>query len=190
MRFEKRASKCPSHGEQSYRAGEPIVGDLTFQRLAMIISWVCFGLTILLWLALVVPHLRRYKFPNKQRQMFRIVTTPLIYSLFALASIYAYDAAPYLEQVPELYEAYALASLFLLYVHYVTPDTWTRNEFFHNLDRVSRGKVKAGGSLKWFRVCSFMLKQPILMAPACMAHHLLLRAHIYNSIHRSRGIYW
>jgi tellurite resistance protein TehA-like permease len=143
--------KCPSTA-RAYVSGAPVVGSLSFKSLALIIGWVCFGITAVLWLGLVIPHLRRYNSPHEQRQIFRIVTTPLLYSLFGLISIYAYRKAPYLEHVPELYEAYALASLFMLYVHYTAPDTHSREEFFKTVKRLSNGEEKPGGSFRFFRV--------------------------------------
>lgn len=149
--MEKRASKCAAD-EIPYTAGLPVVGSLSFKSLTIIIGWVCFGLTVLLWLALIIPHLFRYKSPNEQRQIFRITLTPLVYSLFGLISLQAYHAAPYLEPIPKLYEACALASLFLLYVNYVAPEARTQEEFFHDLDFVVKGQRQPGKGLRWFRV--------------------------------------
>lgn len=145
------AGKCPATGTK-YIEGTPIVGSLSFRSLALIIGWVCFGVTVVLWLGLIIPHFRRYNSPHEQRQIFRIVTTPLIYSLLGLISIYAYHKAPYLEPVPGLYEAYALASLFMLYVHYAAPDSQSREEFFRSVKRFSKGQEKPDGSLRHFRV--------------------------------------
>jgi hypothetical protein len=56
-----------------------------------------------------------------------------------------------------------LASLFLLFIEYVTPDEGTREAYFSNLEnRKKRGSmfsrskaydVIPGGSLTWFKVC-------------------------------------
>jgi len=55
------------------------------------------------------------------------------------------------EPIASLYEAYALASLFLLYVHYVVPEAHNRHEFFRNLEDTTRdGTPIPEGSLRWF----------------------------------------
>ncbi|KIX92789.1 uncharacterized protein Z520_11452 [Fonsecaea multimorphosa CBS 102226] len=142
---------CPAKPANAGARGDPIIGSLTFQNLITIICWAFFGVSLLLWLGLVVPHLRHYKAPNEQRQIFRIVSTPLVFAVIAVISTHVYDAADYLSPWANLYEAYALASLFLLYVQYVTPDLQTRDSFFQNLAQVSRkGEVIAGGSIQWF----------------------------------------
>lgn len=177
--------KCPSTAAE-YIAGTPIVGSLSFRTLALIIGWICFGITSVLWVALIIPHFRRYNSPHEQRQIFRIVTTPLIYSLFGLVSIYAYHAAPYLEPVPELYEAYALASLFMLYVHYAAPDTSSREEFFRNVKGMSKGREKPEGSLRHFRVSLQQETDISLTLAVVVEDHISLRAALYHSIPPSR----
>jgi hypothetical protein len=143
------SSNCPPRPDSG--PGQPIAGSLTFKHLISIICWVCFGVSTLLWLSLVIPHLRRYAAPNEQRQIIRIVLTPLVFAIFAVISTHAYHAADYLEPLSNLYEAFALASLFLLYVQYVAPDEAIREQFFQNLEVASkRGNVTDG--LRWFRV--------------------------------------
>jgi hypothetical protein len=150
--MDKRASRCPAE-EIPYTAGLPVVGSVSFKTLTIIIAWTCFGVTALLWLFLIIPHLFRYKSPTEQRQIFRITLTPLVYSFFGLVSLQAYRAAPYLEAPSKWYEACALASLFLLYVNYVAPDAHTREEFFRDLQFLTKGRLQPGKGLRWFRVC-------------------------------------
>lgn len=147
------SSECPAKPDGHGVRGDPVAGSLTFQDLISIISWACFGVTVLLWLSLIIPHLRRYRVPNEQRQIFRIVTTPLVFTIIGVISTHSYAAAEYIEPLANCYEAFGLASLFLLYVHYVTPDPATRNSFFQSLDNVNKkGVVTPGGSLRWFWV--------------------------------------
>ncbi|OQV02348.1 hypothetical protein CLAIMM_07563 [Cladophialophora immunda] len=136
---------CPAKPANARGRGDPITGSLTFQNLITIICWACLGVSLLLWLGLVVPHLRQYKAPNEQRQILRIVSTPLVFAVIAVISAHIYDVGGYLSPWANLYEAYALASLFLLYVQYVTPDVETRDSFFQNLAQASgKGNVVAG----------------------------------------------
>lgn len=143
---------CPPEPHFAGAVGEPIAGSLTFQNIMTITAWVCFGVTLVLWLGLTIPHLRRYKAPNEQRQILRIISMPVFFTIVALIVLHTYKAAQYVEPLASLYEAYAMASLFLLYVHYVAPEAHTRQEFFQNLQsKTKSGTVATGGSLRWFR---------------------------------------
>lgn len=147
------SAACPAEPASAGVKGEAIA-ESQFQHLITIISWVCFGVTTLLWLGIAIPHLCRYKAPNEQRQILRIISTPVVFAIIAVISINVYKVTQYVKPIAKLYEAYALASLFLLYVHYVAPEAHTREEFFHNLENISKsGGVVAGGSLRWFLVC-------------------------------------
>ncbi|OQU97624.1 hypothetical protein CLAIMM_03525 [Cladophialophora immunda] len=141
---------CPPEPPSAGIVGEPIAGTLTFQNIMAISGWVCFGVTIVLWFGLAIPHLRRYKAPNEQRQILRIISMPVVFTMVALIVLHRYRAAQYVEPLANLYEAYAMASLFLLYVHYVAPEAHTREEFFQNLRSQSK-PGNEGGSLGWFR---------------------------------------
>ena len=155
MALQVRSNQCPDAPSTAYVTGEPISGSFTFQQIILIVAWVCFGVTLLLWLGLAIPHLRRYNIPDEQRQIFRIILTPLIFAIFAVAAIHSYSAANYLAAIPNLYEAWALASLFLLYVHFVVPEAHTREEFFAQVEqRKQNGEIVPGGTLKLFRVCA------------------------------------
>lgn len=145
--------ECPAIEGSGTLTGEPITGTLTFKSLITYINYACLGLTLILWLVLAIPHLRRYRAPDEQRPIFRIISTPLVFAIFALISVHVYTAAEYVDPIANLYEAYALASLFLLYVHYVVPEARNRNEFFRNLEAKARdGKPIRDGSIRWFMV--------------------------------------
>lgn len=146
-------TQCPEVPESAVTDAQPITGSLTFQKLIIYINYACFALTALGWLGLAVPHLRRYKAPDEQRPIFRIISTPLVFCTIALISVHAYSAAEYLDPLASLYEMYALASLFLLYVHYVVPEANNRDAFFQSLESTSKdGRPVPEGSLRWFRV--------------------------------------
>jgi hypothetical protein len=145
--------KCPEAPGSATIEGEPITGSTTFKDLIIYINYGCTILTFLLWLGLAIPHLRRYKAPDEQRPIFRIISTPLVFCVVALISVHVYHAAEFVEPIASLYEAYALASLFLLYVHYVVPEAHNRHEFFRNLEDTTRdGTPIPEGSLRWFLV--------------------------------------
>lgn len=145
--------KCPEVPDSGVTDAEPITGSITFHQLITYINYACFALTVVLWLGLAIPHLRRYKAPDEQRPIFRIISTPMVFCTIALIALHAYDAAEYVDPLASLYEAYALASLFLLYVHYVVPEAHNRDEFFRNLQSTGKdGRPVPEGSLRWFRV--------------------------------------
>ncbi|KAI1612320.1 organic solute transporter Ostalpha-domain-containing protein [Exophiala viscosa] len=145
-------STCPAEPANANAKGVPVAGSLTFQHLMQIIGWVCFGVTALLSLGLMIPHFLHYRVPNEQRQIIRIILLPVVYSLVYAVSLQTYSGAQYLEPIAALYEAVALASLFLLYVDFVAPGAGTRDEFFSKLENTKKkGRLVPGGSLKWFR---------------------------------------
>ena len=119
----------PSNEADLHIKAEPIVGSLTFQHLAAIIAAGCTGITLFLSLWLIIKHLHRYTFPSQQRQIIRIIFTPVIFAVFSLLSIIFYDAAPYLTPITDLYEVFALAAIFILFSDYVTPDNTTSQRF-------------------------------------------------------------
>jgi hypothetical protein len=163
---DKGNSTCPLPKDESslLLVGEPIVGSLTFQHLILIISIACAGATAVLTLWLILKHLHRYTRPNEQRQIIRIIFTPVVFAALSVLAILNYNAANYLTPLQDLYEGFALASLFLLFTQFVAPDEDTREAYFFNLEnrkkrgsKFSRSKeydVVPGGSLMWFKVCN------------------------------------
>ena len=106
-------------------------------------------------------HLHRYTEPKQQRQVIRIIFFPVVYSVLSALSIVDYKVAQYMQPLIELYETFALASLFLLFIEYVAPDEHTRDQYFDTLECrkpkspfiPSKGfRVVPGGSRKWFQI--------------------------------------
>lgn len=81
----------------------------------------CTATTALLSLSLIFQHLRRYRAPKEQRQIIRIVFSIPIYSVIAFFEIYKYENAKYIDPLGDLYEAFALCALFLLFIQYAAP---------------------------------------------------------------------
>ena len=148
----------PNHAADYLIDGRTIAGSLTFQHLIGIFGLVCLGLTIFLTLWLIFKHLHRYTEPNEQRQIIRLIFTPIVFALFSSLSIWFYPASLYLAPISTLYEAFALAALFLLFVQYLAPDSATREAYFHSLDNYNvKGQSLQGGSLKWLRLKWFFV---------------------------------
>ncbi|KAF2773747.1 hypothetical protein EJ03DRAFT_264666, partial [Teratosphaeria nubilosa] len=82
---------------------------------------VCTLATACISLSLIVLHLQRYRAPQEQRQIIRITLSVLIYSLVALFELYGYEIAQFIDPIGDVYEAFGLCALFLLFVHYAAP---------------------------------------------------------------------
>lgn len=136
LSMEKRAlfgnATCPLPKDEAdlKLVGEPIVGSLTFQHIILLISIGCAGASAVMSLWLILKHLHRYTQPMQQRQIIRIIFTPVVFAVLSALAILNYDAAIYLIPLRDLYETFALASLFLLFTAYVAPDEDTRESFF------------------------------------------------------------
>lgn len=135
---------------------EPIINDWTFHKLISVIAAVTTILTIIISSAASTRHLRHYTVPGEQRQMVRILLTPLIFSLFSFFSLWFYNAAAYLNAVAQLYEVFAVVAIFLLFLAFVCPNPEQYDEYFANLERRSihgsHLKKHGQGSLRWFYV--------------------------------------
>ena len=132
---------------------EPISGSLTLQHIFLITAGVCVLLTTIISRFLIFKHLHRYTFPDEQRQIVRIIVTPMWFSVSSLFSIAWYSAALYIQTIGFIYEAFALAAIFLLFVQYVTPDPQLREAYFYNLPMLDRkGNETGRNSLPWFKV--------------------------------------
>lgn len=158
-----KSSSCPLPKNWEEYAVKPvkIAGPFTLQNLLFIFGIACAGITLFISIFLITKHLHRYTEPKQQRQVVRIIFTPVVFATLSALSILSYSVAQYLQPLIDLYEAFALASLFLLYVEYVAPDEHTRAAFFDNLEnrklksqfRPSKGyTVVPGGSGGWYRV--------------------------------------
>ncbi|KAF9636100.1 putative duf300-domain-containing protein [Lasiodiplodia theobromae] len=136
--FDKlKNTTCPA--PISDAEAKPLSIGITTQRLLTYISIPCAAISSIACLYLIFKHLHRYTRPAEQRQIVRLIFTPVIYSILAVLSLLFYDAHEYIEPLPELYEAFALACLFVLFAHYCRNPTVrdtsgftrakTRNEF-------------------------------------------------------------
>jgi len=133
--------------------GQPLVGSLTLHHLMVLISAPCLALTVSSSLYLCWRHLHSYTAPQEQRQILRIVNLPVFYCLFNFLALCFYNDYLYIEPISGAYEAFAVASLFLLTLEYVCPDGTDREKYFENLPgEDKKGNPVPGGSLVWFQV--------------------------------------
>lgn len=78
---------------------------------------------------LILMHLLRYRVPSEQRQIIRLTAVPFVYAVFTLLEICFYDAAEYLRPLADLYEAFALVFLLMLFFHLAEPQAAIRSPF-------------------------------------------------------------
>jgi len=71
-------------------------------------SSLCTCVTIIIAFSLIILHLRRYRAPEEQRQIIRIVFSVILYSIVAVFEIYNYEVVEYIDQIGNLYEAFGL----------------------------------------------------------------------------------
>lgn len=155
------STKCPLPADpESYLIKPvPIAGPFTLQQLLLIICAGCSVLTIFISHFLAIKHLHHYTVPEEQKQIIRIIFTPIVYATFNTVSIIDYKANEYIQPLIAVWETIALASLFLLFVIYVAPDKRTRTMYFANLEnRKAKGwfgnppgyDTIPGGCQTWF----------------------------------------
>lgn len=158
-----RNSSCPLPKNYEEYAVVPVkvVGPFTTQHLLLAIAGGAAVVTNIISFFLIMKHLHRYTESKQQRQIIRIIFFPPVYATLSAISIINYEVAQYMRPLIELYETFALAALFMLFVEYVAPDSHTRMPFFATLEnrkpkstfRPSKGyTVIPGGSQKWYSI--------------------------------------
>ena len=143
---------CPDVGGYNDN-GVPIAGSLSLQHIMLIAGGACTAVTLALSLSLLFKHLHRYTVPSEQRQIVRLIFTPVVFAVFNLLGIAFYHASIYITPIADLYEAFALASFFLLLVNYVVPDATQQEAFFAVTEHQRlKGEPISGSSLSLFKV--------------------------------------
>ncbi|KAG4439021.1 hypothetical protein IFR05_005485 [Cadophora sp. M221] len=107
-----------------------ITGNLTFHQLIVIISGAPLASSCLVAFFLIFRHATHYSIPKEQKQVIRIVFMIPVFSACSFLSITFNDAALYINPIDDLYEAFALASFFLLLCTFVQEDDVERHAFF------------------------------------------------------------
>jgi hypothetical protein len=139
--------------------GKDLSIGISFKTLMFYICAACLGITTLSSIFLIWKHLHRYTHPKEQRQNVRIIFMPVVFCAVSLLSVQFYSASIYLQPLTEVYEAFCIAAVFLLYIEYVCPDVEARPKFFANLPSNNNKKPLAPGEgLKWYNVRSLPFK--------------------------------
>ncbi|KAL1970812.1 hypothetical protein VTN77DRAFT_2646 [Rasamsonia byssochlamydoides] len=133
--------------------GEPLSIGITFKKLMIYTTFASLCLTLASTVLLIWKHLHWYTRPQEQRQHVRIIALPVFFCVVALLSVIFYQDSIYIKPLIEVYEAFCVAALFLLFIEYVCPEENKRATFFENLQyKDNEGNVILGGGLKWFNV--------------------------------------
>ncbi|KAJ1932263.1 hypothetical protein FBU59_006432, partial [Linderina macrospora] len=87
------------------------------------VGWIVAGVFALVATILsaihIVRHLKNYTVPNQQRHIVRICLMIPIYSIISFLSYRFYREAPYYTAVRDCYEAFAIASFYMLLLQYI-----------------------------------------------------------------------
>jgi hypothetical protein len=149
---------------------EPIVGTWTFHKLISAIAAITSILTLLISLGNAARHLLHYTNPAEQRQIVRIIFTPLIFTIFNFFGLWFYDDSGYLLPFTALYEAFALVAIFILFLAFVCPDSEDYDTYFLHLERrknFSQQKKHDRGSLRMFYIVWISVFQIMLTHLIC-----------------------
>jgi hypothetical protein len=87
-------------------------------------------------------HLRRYRVPKEQRQIIKIIFSPLAFALVAFGCLQNYPVAPYVSELGDWYSAMAFTTLFLLFIEFAVPDSNFGEGMFQAMHEVSFSTIQ------------------------------------------------
>lgn len=109
--------------------------------------------------ALIINHLRRYRCPKEQRQIIRLAFAPFVFALVAFFEVLSYEIAPYIDPLGDLYEAFCLCALYLLYIQFAVPGGTFDNDTFEAVKAAEEGKIQ---DFDWPRISwIFVFQYPL-----------------------------
>ncbi|RDL36210.1 Uncharacterized protein BP5553_06822 [Venustampulla echinocandica] len=114
----------------------PLVGNMTFHTLGLIIAAATALIATLLSLYLIWMHATNYTKPYEQRHIIRILFMIPVYSAASFLAFWFYWHAIYFHVISECYEAFAIASFFALMCHYIAPDLHEQKHYFRTIEPV------------------------------------------------------
>ncbi|KAI9788539.1 MAG: hypothetical protein M1833_002912 [Piccolia ochrophora] len=124
---------CNTTLEDSHIHEDPILHNLTFHQIGLIIT-ALFGLIAVgLSSWLVFMHATHYSRPFEQKHIMRVLFMVPIYSIVSFLSFMFYRNFIYYQVLMECYEAFAIASFFTLLCHYIGPNLHEQKEYFRSI---------------------------------------------------------
>lgn len=123
------------------------------------VSGVGTAVTFVIFVSLISNHLRRYRCPKEQRQIIRLAFAPFVFALVSFFEVFSYSAAPYIDPIGDLYEAFCLCALLLLYIQFAAPGGTFDDETFEAIKAVEEGNVQ---NFDWPRITwIFVFQYPL-----------------------------
>ncbi|RMZ78023.1 hypothetical protein DV737_g4089, partial [Chaetothyriales sp. CBS 132003] len=119
--FKGSNNTCISFADAT--AAQPLTGTLYFHQLMWYISAACAVFACIVGLGLAAAHIFCYREPHAQRQLIRILWTPPVFGVFSFLAVYSYHISGYMVPIAELYEIFALVSVYLLFLWHLSHAT-------------------------------------------------------------------
>ncbi|KAL4809859.1 organic solute transporter Ostalpha-domain-containing protein [Aspergillus unguis] len=143
---------CPAGPSYDTEAPDPFVGDLSFHEFNLILSGICTALVCVITLFLMFQHATHLSKPREQIKIMKICLILPLYTITSYIAICVPDAAVYITPWMDVYQAFALASFFLLLCEFVSADKGIEYaDFFAGFAPPRKnGKTPANGT-KWFK---------------------------------------
>lgn len=109
----------------------------------MYVAAACAAVTLLSAVGLICLHLCRYRVPKEQRQIVRICLAPFVFAIVSWGQIYNYNFAAFINPIGNLYEAFCLCALYLLYIQFAVPAATFNEDMFTAMADAADVPVKA-----------------------------------------------
>ncbi|KAF2093146.1 hypothetical protein NA57DRAFT_61669 [Rhizodiscina lignyota] len=106
----------------NYDTTEPLTGSMGYHTLITIIAGACTAAALVLCGVLALTHILKFRWPDEQKQLVRIIWAPAVIAIFSFFGVWFYGAAGYVKPIGEWYECFALVPIFYLFIHYATPN--------------------------------------------------------------------
>ena len=150
---------------------------------------VCTIITFVSSVSLIILHLRRYRCPKEQRQIIRIVFAPFVFAIVSWLEVYDYSIAQYVDPIGEVYEAFCLCALYLLFIQFAAPAGTFGDDLFL---AVKEAEEKASG-FDWPRLTwIFVFQLPLTEILAVLILEVTEAANRYclSSLSPAFGHFW
>ena len=121
----------------------PLVRGISFHHLIIFIGTICAALGIIISFAHILNHAFRAYRITEQKYLMRVQLVIPTFAITATVSEWYYSADQYLKPFPEVAEAFALVSLFQLFVQEAatSTDPHEQEAYFAQLPRYRRKKL-------------------------------------------------
>jgi hypothetical protein len=155
----------------------PIIGNLEFSQFIVYLGGGFAAVTTIIALGIILSHANRFSNPSEQKQIIRICSLLIFFSLISFLSVLVEADAQYLTPLQDLFEAYVFVSFFLLLCAFISNDAEGIENYF--------GK-KAGydshGHQAWFgRLWYSVFQLPVVMTIITIVNESTLATNVFCS---------